>query len=51
MLLAGLPAWWVLGAYLRLTAKLQSQDLVDWAVEIRRKVLGAQGEREGKHDA
>ena len=26
MLLAGLPAWWVLGAYLRLTAKLQNQD-------------------------
>ena len=40
MLLAGLPAWWVLGAYLRLTAKLQNQDLVDWAVEIRRKALG-----------
>ena len=30
----------VLGAYLRLTAKLQNQDLVDWAVEIRRKALG-----------
>ena len=39
-MLAGLPAWWVLGAYLRLTAKLQNQDLVDWAVEIRRKALG-----------
>ncbi|WP_367352476.1 hypothetical protein [Achromobacter animicus] len=51
MLLAGLPAWWVLGAYLRLTAKLQSQDLVDWAVEIRRKVLGVQAEQGGKHDA
>ena len=40
MLLAGPPAWWVLGAYLRLTAKLRNQDLVDWAVEIRRKALG-----------
>ena len=53
MLLAGLPAWWVLGAYLRLTAKLQNQDLVDWAVEIRRKTLGleTQSDKEGKHDA
>lgn len=53
MLLAGLPAWWVLGAYLRLTAKLQNQDLVDWAVEIRRKTLGmdTQTDKEGRHGA
>lgn len=53
MLLAGLPAWWVLGAYLRLSAKLQNQDLVDWAVEIRRKALGLgeQSGRGGQHDA
>ncbi|MFA1587691.1 hypothetical protein ABZR37_18930 [Achromobacter ruhlandii] len=43
----------MLGAYLRLTAKLQNQDLVDWAVEIRRKTLGmdTQTDKEGRHDA
>ena len=47
MLLAGLPAWWLLGAYLRLTAKLQSEDLIDWAVDIRRKITG---KRPDDHD-
>lgn len=37
MLLAGLPAWWLLGAIMRLAAKLQGQDLVEWVVDIRRK--------------
>lgn len=30
MLLAGLPSWWVLGAYMRWTSRLQDEDAIDW---------------------
>lgn len=30
MLIAGLPSWWVLGAYMRWTSRLQDEDAVDW---------------------
>ncbi len=44
MLLAGLPAWWLLGGIMRLAAKLQSQDLVEWGAEIRGKWQGRSDE-------
>lgn len=46
MLLAGLPAWWVLGAFMRSSAKLENQDLVDWFAENRRKLQDRTGDGE-----
>lgn len=30
MLIAGLPSWWVLGAYMRWTSRLHEEDAMDW---------------------
>lgn len=40
MLLAGLPAWWVLGAYMRWMASMRQKGVLQWAAELRDKVLG-----------
>jgi len=40
MLLAGLPGWWLLGAYMRWTARLKAQDLTDWIAESRERLGG-----------
>lgn len=34
MLLAGLPAWWVLGAYMRWMAKMRDQGVLPWLDEV-----------------
>lgn len=39
-LLAGLPAWWVLGAYMRWMARMKEQGLPAWVAEIKEMVLG-----------
>lgn len=40
MLLAGLPAWWVLGAYMRWMASMRKKGVLEWLAEARAKVLG-----------
>lgn len=40
MLLAGLPAWWVLGAYMRWLASMRKKGVLDWLAEARAKILG-----------
>ncbi|WPL81619.1 hypothetical protein SD446_02435 [Bordetella hinzii] len=36
MLLTGLPAWWVLGAYMRWMARMREQGILAWADDLRR---------------
>ena len=40
MLIAGLPGWWILGAYLRWTARLKNEDLSEWIGNSRRSAGG-----------
>lgn len=40
MLLAGLPSWWILGAYVRWTSKLQHQDALSWVSELLHVIRG-----------
>ncbi len=40
MLIAGLPAWWVLGAYMRWMASMRQKGLLEWIAEVRAKVFG-----------
>jgi hypothetical protein len=40
MLIAGLPAWWILGGYMRWTARLESEDAVSWTAEWLRVFRG-----------
>lgn len=47
MLLAGLPAWWVLGAYMRWMASMRQKGLLEWLVEVRAKLLGLRSGGEG----
>ncbi|ODA19986.1 hypothetical protein A9G00_43655 [Achromobacter xylosoxidans] len=47
MLLAGLPAWWVLGAYMRWMASLRQKGLLEWLAEVRAKLLGLRSGGEG----
>lgn len=39
-LIAGLPAWWILGAYMRWMAKMREEGVPDWIANFRTKVLG-----------
>ncbi|MFQ1083802.1 hypothetical protein [Bordetella trematum] len=39
MLLAGLPAWWVLGAYMRCMASMREKGLLAWLGEVRGRLL------------
>lgn len=39
-LIAGLPAWWVLGAYMRWMAKMRDEGVPDWVANAREKILG-----------
>jgi len=50
MLLAGLPAWWVLGAYMRWMASMRKKGVLEWLAEARAKVLGTPGNRGNTHD-
>lgn len=34
MLLAGLPAWWVLGAYMRWMARMREQGVLPWVDDV-----------------
>ncbi|KXA71690.1 phage-related membrane protein [Bordetella hinzii] len=43
MLLAGLPAWWVLGAYMRWMARMREQGVMAWFDELI-------GRRRGKEE-
>lgn len=49
MLLAGLPAWWVLGAYMRWMASMRQKGVLQWVAELRDKLLGmrSDGDRHG----
>jgi len=47
MLLAGLPAWWVLGAYMRWMATMRQKGLLEWVVEVRAKLLSIRPGGEG----
>ena len=38
MLLAGLPAWWVLGAYMRWMAGMRKKGVLNWLAEVRAKL-------------
>ncbi|NMK48064.1 hypothetical protein [Achromobacter sp. Bel] len=49
MLLAGLPAWWVLGAYMRWMASMRQKGLLAWLAEVRANVLGARRDGGGGH--
>lgn len=40
MLIAGLPSWWLLGAYMRWTSRLQHQDALSWVSDILNVVRG-----------
>lgn len=40
MLIAGLPSWWILGAYMRWTSRLQDEDAMDWLSEALRVFRG-----------
>ncbi|WMD20917.1 hypothetical protein RAS12_00670 [Achromobacter seleniivolatilans] len=48
MLLAGLPAWWVLGAYMRWMASMRQKGVLQWVAELRDKVLGMRSDG-GRH--
>jgi len=39
-LIAGLPAWWVLGAYMRWMAKMREDGVPNWIANFRSKILG-----------
>lgn len=39
-LIAGLPAWWVLGAYMRWMAKMREDGIPNWTANFRQKILG-----------
>ncbi|CAE32210.1 phage-related putative membrane protein [Bordetella bronchiseptica RB50] len=43
MLLAGLPAWWVLGAYMRWMASMREKGFLVWVAEARAKLFGLRG--------
>ncbi|WP_254595573.1 hypothetical protein [Achromobacter deleyi] len=47
MLLAGLPAWWVLGAYMRWMATMRQKGLLEWLAEVRAKLFGFRPGGEG----
>lgn len=47
MLLAGLPAWWVLGAYMRWMASMRQKGILQWLAEARAKLLGLRSGGEG----
>ncbi|MFY0477086.1 hypothetical protein [Achromobacter marplatensis] len=49
MLLAGLPAWWVLGAYMRWMASMRQKGVLAWFAEVRAKVWGLSQDGEDKH--
>ncbi len=49
MLLAGLPAWWVLGAYMRWMASMRQKGVLAWLAEVRAKVLGLRQGGGGGH--
>ncbi|KCB28372.1 hypothetical protein L543_1412 [Bordetella hinzii L60] len=40
MLLAGLPAWWVLGAYMRWMARMREQGVLAWLEDLRNRLVG-----------
>lgn len=40
MLIAGLPSWWILGAYMRWTSRLQHEDAMSWLAEAFRVFRG-----------
>lgn len=40
MLIAGLPSWWILGAYMRWTSRLQNEDAMDWLSDALRVFRG-----------
>jgi hypothetical protein len=41
MLIAGLPAWWILGAYMHWMASMREKGLPAWVREMRSKIMGA----------
>ncbi|WP_164855562.1 hypothetical protein [Bordetella avium] len=43
MLLAGLPAWWVLGAYMRWMAAMREQGFLVWLDDLRARFFGRGG--------
>lgn len=43
-LIAGLPAWWVLGAYMRWMAKMRDDGVPNWISNFRSKILGKKDE-------
>lgn len=47
MLLAGLPAWWVLGAYMRWMASMRQKGILEWLAEARAKLLDQRSGGEG----
>ncbi|GLK92392.1 hypothetical protein E2544_08875 [Achromobacter insolitus] len=47
MLIAGLPAWWVLGAYVRWMASMRQKGLLEWVAEARAKLFGVRPGGEG----
>ena len=47
MLIAGLPAWWVLGAYMRWMASMRQKGLLEWVAEARAKLFGVRPGGEG----
>lgn len=47
MLLAGLPAWWVLGAYMRWMASMRKKGVLEWFMDARRKLFGVGVHRRG----
>lgn len=47
MLIAGLPAWWVLGAYMRWMATMRQKGLLEWVAEARAKLFGVRPGGEG----
>lgn len=40
MLIAGLPAWWVLGAWVRWAQRMQEQGIPNWVAEMKGKIFG-----------
>ena len=40
MLIAGLPAWWILGAWMRWAQRMQEQGIPNWFAEMKGKILG-----------
>lgn len=49
MLLAGLPAWWVLGAYMRWMASMRHKGVLAWLADVRVNLLERRpGGRDGR---